>query len=136
MKKDLITIAFAISLVSAALCVPAAGQTATSATTEVQVENREKTDKVKAAKAKAEQVRAAARTAAQDKRKQQTQIRNSTPVFVETDVRAPQIVTILHRLRGLKVMRLLRRSTDEPVSVVGFDCAFSTSSEVHTHVIS
>src|SRR5688500_129862 len=135
MKKDLITIALAISLVSAALCVPASGQTATSATTQVQVETQEKTDKVKAAKAKAEQVRAAARAAAQDKRKQQTQIRNSTPVFVETDVVAPQIVTILHRLSGLKVMRLLRRSTEEPGSVAAFDDAFRMSKEIHTNVI-
>src|SRR5688572_32906547 len=135
MKKDLITIALAISLVSAALCVPASGQTATSATTQVQVETQEKTDKVKAAKAKAEQVRAAARAAAQDKRKQQTQIRNSTPVFVETDVVAPQIVTILHRLSGLKVMRLLRRSTEEPGSVAAIDDAFRMSKEIHTNVI-
>src|SRR5687767_10885407 len=104
MKKDLTTIAFAIALVSAPMCVSASGQTATSGTTEVQVETQEKTDKVKAAKAKAEQVRAAAKAAAQDKRKQQTQVRN-TPVIVENDVVAPQIVTILHRLSGLKVMR-------------------------------
>src|SRR5918995_1127418 len=135
MKKDLTTIAFAISLVSAALCVPASGQTATSATTEVQVEAQEKTDKVKAAKAKAEQVRAAARAAAQDRRKQQAQLRNTPPVFVENDVVAPQIVTILHRLSGLKVMRLLRRSTEDPGSVAAFDDAFRMSKEIHTNVI-
>src|SRR5688572_25829946 len=108
MKKDLATIIFAIALVGVALCVPASGQTATTADAEVQVQTQEKTDKIKAAKAKAEQVRAAARAAAHDKRKQQAQVRNSTQVFVETDVVAPQIVTILHRLSGLKVMSLLR----------------------------
>lgn len=134
MKKDLTIIAFAIALVSAALCVPASGQTAATATTEVQVQTQEKTDKVKAAKAKAEQVRAAARAAAQDRRKQQSQVRN-TPVIVENEVVAPQIVTILHRLSGLKVMRLLRRSTEDPGSVAALDDAFRMSKEIHTNVI-
>src|SRR5688572_227581 len=134
MKEDLITIAFAIALVSAPLCVSASGQAATSATTEVHVHSQETTDKVKAAKAKSEQVRAAAKAAAQDRRKQQTQVRN-TPVIVENDVVAPQIVTILHRLSGLKVMRLLRRSTEEPGSVAAFDDAFRMSKEIHTNVI-
>ena len=128
MKKDLTTIAFAIALVSAALCVPASGQTAATATTEVQVETQEKTDKVKAAKAKAEQVRAAARAAAHDRRKQQAQ------VIVENEIVAPQIVTILHRLSGLKVMRLLRRATEEPGSVAAFDDAFRMSNQIHTNV--
>ncbi|HKO44328.1 MAG TPA: PDZ domain-containing protein [Pyrinomonadaceae bacterium] len=134
MKKDLTTITLAIALVIAALCVPAAGQTATAASPEVQVHTQETTDKVKAAKAKSEQVRAAARAAAQDRRKQQTQVRQ-TPVIVENEVVAPQIVTILHRLSGLKVMRLLRRSTEEPGSVAAFDDAFRMSKEIHTNVI-
>lgn len=125
----------AIALVSAALSVQVSGQTAATVTTEVQVQTQETTDdKVKAAKAKAEQVRAAAKAAAQDRRKQQTQVRN-TPVIVENEVVAPQIVTILHRLSGLKVMRLLRRATEEPGSVAAFDDAFRMSKEIHTNVI-
>lgn len=134
MKKDLTTVIFAVVLVSAALCVPASGQTSTTAATEVHVQSQETTEKVKAAKAKSEHVRAAARAAAQERRKQQTQVRH-TPVIVENEVVAPQIVTILHRLSGLKVMRLLRRSTEEPGSVAAFDDAFRMSKEIHTNVI-
>lgn len=134
MKKDLTTVIFAIVLVSAALCVPASGQTSTTAAAEVHEQTQETTEKVKAAKARAEHVRAAARAAAQERRKQQTQVRQ-TPVIVENEVVAPQIVTILHRLSGLKVMRLLRRSTEEPGSVAAFDDAFRMSKEIHTNVI-
>ena len=135
MKKDLTTVSFAIALIGVVLCVPASGQTTTTASSEVHVHTQETTDKVKAAKAKSEQVRAAARAAAQERRKQQTQVRHTAPVIVENEVVAPQIVTILHRLSGLKVMRLLRRSTEEPGSVAAFDDAFRMSKEIHTNVI-
>jgi S1-C subfamily serine protease len=73
-------------------------------------------------------------TASQDRRKQQVQTRNAQ-VIVESEVVAPQIVTILHRLTGLKIMRLLRRSTEEPGSIAGLDDAFKMSTQVHTNVI-
>ena len=131
MRRDLTTIGFAIGLI-AAMSVPTVAQTSATSSTEVHVHNQQ-TEKVKAAKAKAEQIRSAARAAAQDKRRQQN--RNATQVIVENEVVAPQIVTILHSLSGLKVMRLLRRSIEEPGSVAGFDDAFRMSKEIHTNVI-
>ena len=141
MRRDLTRIAFAIVVVAASLYGLASGQTPPAPQTpptpapHVHVHSKEVTDKIKAAKAKGELVGAAARAAARDKRRQQAQARNTTPVIVENEVIAPQIVTILHRLSGLKVMRLLRRATEEPGSVAAFDDAFRMSKEIHTNVI-
>ncbi|HKO62515.1 MAG TPA: PDZ domain-containing protein [Pyrinomonadaceae bacterium] len=135
MRRDLTTIAFAVVLVST-LFVPASGQTPAPEPAQVHVHSQQTTDKIKAAKVKAaEQAKADARASMQDKRRQQAQTRNSTSVIVENEVIAPQIVTILHRLNGLKVMRLLRRSTEEPGSVAAFDDAFRMSKEMHTNII-
>jgi S1-C subfamily serine protease len=48
---------------------------------------------------------------------------------------APQVVTILHRLNGLKMFRLLLRSHGELRGIAGLDDAFKMTDEVHTNVI-
>lgn len=57
------------------------------------------------------------------------------PVQVENSVSAPQVVTILHRLNGLKVIRLLLRGNEELGAIASLDEAFQMSGEVHTNVI-
>lgn len=47
---------------------------------------------------------------------------------------APQVVTIIHRLNGLKMFRLLLRS-EQVKSIDGLDAAFSLMDDVHTNVI-
>lgn len=47
---------------------------------------------------------------------------------------APQVVTIIHRLNGLKMFRLLLRS-EHVQSVASLDSAFSLMDDVHTNVI-
>jgi S1-C subfamily serine protease len=59
----------------------------------------------------------------------------STPVQVENGVSAPQVVTILHRLNGLKVIRLLLRGNEQLGAIANIDEAFQMSSEVHTNVV-
>src|ERR1041385_1936602 len=46
---------------------------------------------------------------------------------------APQVVTIIHRLNGLKMFRLLLRS-DEVQPIDALDSAFSLRDDVHTNV--
>ncbi|CAN5844478.1 hypothetical protein BH18ACI4_BH18ACI4_25100 [soil metagenome] len=48
---------------------------------------------------------------------------------------APQVVTILHRLNGLKMFRLLLRSSEELRAIARLDDAFRITDEVHTNVI-
>ena len=48
---------------------------------------------------------------------------------------APQVVTIIHRLNGLKMFRLLLRSEQQVQSVGALDSAFSLLDDVHTNVI-
>lgn len=48
---------------------------------------------------------------------------------------APQVVTILHRLNGLKMFRLLLRSSEELRAIARLDDAFKITDEVHTNVI-
>jgi S1-C subfamily serine protease len=48
---------------------------------------------------------------------------------------APQVVTIIHRLNGLKMFRLLLRSQDEVTAVASLDSAFNLMDDVHTNVI-
>lgn len=57
------------------------------------------------------------------------------PVIVQNVDVAPQVVTILHRLNGLKVFRLLVRSSDQPGAIANLDEAFKITNEVHTNVI-
>ena len=48
---------------------------------------------------------------------------------------APQVVTIIHRLNGLKMFRLLLRSEDQVQAIANVDNAFSLLDDVHTNVI-
>ena len=56
------------------------------------------------------------------------------PVIVENRPSAPQVVTILHRLTGFKMFRLLLRSGDVS-AIARLDDAFQFTGEVHTNVI-
>jgi S1-C subfamily serine protease len=47
----------------------------------------------------------------------------------------PQVVTIVHRLNGLKMFRLLLRSEEQVQSIAALDSAFSLMDDVHTNVI-
>jgi serine protease Do len=48
---------------------------------------------------------------------------------------APQVVTIVHRLNGLKMFRLLLRSEQQMQAVNGLDAGFNLTDDVHTNVI-
>ena len=48
---------------------------------------------------------------------------------------APQVVTIIHRLNGLKMFRMLLRSEQQVQSVAALDSAFKLMDDVHTNVI-
>ena len=48
---------------------------------------------------------------------------------------APQVVTIIHRLNGLKMFRLLMRSEQQVQAIEGVDSAFNLLDDVHTNVI-
>src|SRR5688572_17529307 len=48
---------------------------------------------------------------------------------------APQVVTIVHRLNGLKMLRMLLRSQDQVQAVANLDSAFNLMDDVHTNVI-
>src|SRR6185369_13120855 len=49
--------------------------------------------------------------------------------------KAPQVVTIIHRLNGLKMFRLLLRSEQQVQAIENVDSAFSLMDDVHTNVI-
>jgi S1-C subfamily serine protease len=48
---------------------------------------------------------------------------------------APQVVTIVHRLNGLKMFRLLLRSHQQVQTIESLDSAFKLLGDVHTNVI-
>lgn len=48
---------------------------------------------------------------------------------------APQVVTIVHRLNGLKMFRMLLRSQEQVQAVNGLDSPFNLTDDVHTNVI-
>lgn len=56
-------------------------------------------------------------------------------VNAEKARRAPQVVTIVHRLNGLKMFRLLLRSPEQVQAISGLDFAFSLMDDVHTNII-
>lgn len=56
-------------------------------------------------------------------------------VILENKPAAPQVVTILHTLNGLKVLVLLARSTEQVEAIERLDEAFKIAGEVHTNVI-
>ena len=49
--------------------------------------------------------------------------------------RAPQVVTIVHRLNGIKMFRLLLRSQEQVQAISSLESAFSLMDDVHTNVI-
>jgi len=57
------------------------------------------------------------------------------PVIVGSSTTSPQVVTILHRLNGLKVFRLLLRSGQHVDAIANIDDGFPIAGEVHTNVI-
>lgn len=59
------------------------------------------------------------------------------PVTARVDRKktAPQVVTIVHRLNGLKMFRLLMRSQQQTWAVNSLDSAFNLKDYVHTNVI-
>ncbi len=68
-------------------------------------------------------------------RKASTAIRRRMSVVVDNRAAAPQVVTILHRLNGLKMFRLLLRSGEQIGAIARLDEAFRITDEVHTSVI-
>ena len=56
-------------------------------------------------------------------------------VILENKLAAPQVVTILHRLNGLKVLSLLVRSREQFDAIAKLDQAFQLAGDVHTNVI-
>ena len=78
----------------------------------------------------------AAQTPAAAPEKRKTTIRTRVnPVIVQDESLAPQIVTILHRLNGIKVFRLLARSHEELGAIANLDDAFKITKDVHVNVI-
>ncbi len=73
-------------------------------------------------------------TSAQEPRKTTPPAR-VRPVIVENAAATPQVVTILHRLNGLKVFRLLLRSSGQFDAIAKLDDAFQIAGDVHTNVI-
>jgi len=61
--------------------------------------------------------------------------RGMFPVTPEATTVAPQVVTILHRLNGLKMFRLLIRSDKRLQAIDQLDEAFKIMGDVHTNVI-
>ena len=59
----------------------------------------------------------------------------ANPVILENKPTAPQVVTILHSLNGVKVFRLLARSKEGFEAIANIDDAFKMVGEVHTTVI-
>jgi S1-C subfamily serine protease len=58
-----------------------------------------------------------------------------SPAPNEPRTATPQVVTIVHRLNGLKMFRLLRRSQEQVGAIAGLDEAFNLTDDVHTNII-
>ena len=58
-----------------------------------------------------------------------------TPSAAPRPPKAPQVVTIVHRINGLKMFRLLLRSERQLEAIANFDETFSLLQDVHTNVI-
>jgi len=61
--------------------------------------------------------------------------RRPARINVDKSASAPQVVTIIHRLNGLKMFRLLLRSEEPVKSIEALDSTFNLMSDVHTNVI-
>ena len=59
----------------------------------------------------------------------------SPPKTTDKTRRAPQVVTIVHRLNGLKMFRLLLRSQEQVQAISSLESAFNLTDDVHTNVI-
>jgi len=59
--------------------------------------------------------------------------RASSPAEART--KAPQVVTIVHRINGIKMFRLLLRSEEQVKSIANLDEAFNLMEDVHTNII-
>jgi len=71
----------------------------------------------------------------QQPNKPRTPSRVAAPVVSEGRAAAPQVVTIVHRLNGLKMFRLLLRTQERVQAIAGLDDAFKLMEDVHTNVI-
>jgi S1-C subfamily serine protease len=61
--------------------------------------------------------------------------RSTTPADnSQTPQPAPQVVTVIHRLNGRKVLRLLRRSSSAETAVAAIDNGFASSPALHTSI--
>ena len=58
----------------------------------------------------------------------------ANPGAAENRIVAPQVVTVLHRLNGLKMFRLLLRSGQDIEAIANFDQTFRLMDDVHTNV--
>lgn len=77
-------------------------------------------------------------TMAQTPAQPPAQIEKQAPVSVGTADKkqsAPQVVTIVHRLNGLKMFRLLLRAQQETQAISRLDSSFSLMDDVYTNVI-
>ena len=78
---------------------------------------------------------AVAQTPAPPPRKPAPPIKAAARVNADKLPAAPQVVTIIHRLNGLKMFRLLLRSEDQVQAIASLDSSFNLLDDVHTNVI-
>lgn len=57
------------------------------------------------------------------------------PVVAQSPTTAPQVVTIVHRLNGIKLLRLLRRASGDKNTVATVNNSFTIDNEVHTNIL-
>jgi S1-C subfamily serine protease len=57
------------------------------------------------------------------------------PIVAESRTVAPQVVTIVHRLNGIKLLKLLNRVSGDKKTVATLNNAFTISDEVHTNIL-
>src|SRR5688572_23957633 len=56
-------------------------------------------------------------------------------VVSESRVEAPQVVTIVHRINGIALLRLLGRMSGDQNTVAQLNDSFAIANEVHTNII-
>lgn len=62
-------------------------------------------------------------------------VRPRPPVPAQNRAATPQVVTVLHRLNGLKMFRLLLHSEKDVEAIANLDYSFNLMDDVHTNVI-
>jgi S1-C subfamily serine protease len=60
---------------------------------------------------------------------------NSGPVVIERQAAAPQVITVVHRINGLKMLRFLMHSGEGVGAIDTMDEAFAVTGQVHTNII-